>query len=200
MSLHIGEPLYLETKAGPVHVRYVRDQGKEGVCLVGQRPVPDEKPVPLRVQSSCLFSESFGSTDCDCALQLKRSLAIIIEEGGIVIYFYEEGRGAGLEAKIEAMRLEQTFGIDTLQAYKRLNLKPDIRNYKAAADILTHLLPTGRAVALLTNNPRKEKLIRDAGVNIVQRRPLVCNFDNPYIHHHLQEKVRVLGHEIDPDK
>jgi GTP cyclohydrolase II len=72
-----------------------------------------------------------------------------------------------------------------------------MRSYETAAAILKELLPTGRAVALLTNNPRKEKSLREAGVNVVQRLPLVCNLDNPQVRRYLQEKAKVLGHEID---
>jgi GTP cyclohydrolase II len=115
----------------------------------------------------------------------------------MVIYFYEEGRGAGLEKKIEAIRLQQTARMTTTEAYECLRLEPDVRNYEAVGFIVRQLLGSDRSVSLLTNDPRKERLIREAGVNVSERRPLVYNLDNPAIKRYLREKAILLGHEID---
>ncbi len=197
MSRTVGESIKLNTSRGPVAVRHVRVDEKEGVCLIGKNSVLPEVPFPLRVQSSCLFGESFWATDCDCAWQLQESLSFIIGHGGMVIYFYEEGRGAGLEKKIEAIRLQQTAKMSTTQAYACLQLEPDVRNYQAVGYIVEAILGLHRSVSLFTNDPRKERLIRAAGVNVVERKPLIYNKDNPAVKHYLKEKAALLGHDID---
>src|ERR1700722_3660574 len=96
MNVHIGSKIELPTQHGNfdvVHIA-VQDSGgiiREGVAL---QKITAQRPLLVRVQSSCLFSETFWATDCDCALQLQSSLAMISQQGGLLLYFYEEGRGA----------------------------------------------------------------------------------------------------------
>jgi len=159
-------------------------------------PFPD--PIPVRVQSSCLFSESLLAKDCDCASQLHESLKIIAREGGIVIYLYEEGRGAGLKHKIAAISLQQRHHIDTGTAFSMLSLPSDLRDHSMAAKILNTIVP-GCRIDLLTNNPRKMELLQSCGVHVVRKRPLIC-CTTPEVAKYLEEKVRVLQHEIPDDK
>jgi GTP cyclohydrolase II len=197
MQAIIGPEIVLPTKFGDFEVVHicVSSPGaavREGVALRRQS-VSDE--VLVRVQSSCLFSESFWATDCDCALQLQTSLARIAECGGTLLYFYEEGRGAGLEAKFRAIQLQQVKKMDTFQAYQCLNLRVDERSYEAAATALKKLHPDA-SIALLSNNPDKVESLRENGVNIVRREPLLCGLDQPQIKQYLEEKERLLGHMI----
>lgn len=199
MSRTVGEPIDLHTKYGLVALRHVRFDDKEGVCLISKKEVRDDIPLPLRVQSSCLFGESFWATDCDCAWQLDQALSYIVDCGGMLVYFYEEGRGAGLEKKIEAIRLQQTARKNLTEAYACLQLEPDVRNYKAVGFIVGKLLDSNRKVSLFTNDPRKERLIREAGVNICERKPLIYDLKNSAVIRYLSEKAELLGHDIKVD-
>jgi GTP cyclohydrolase II len=136
---------------------------REGVAL--QKP-SDRSPTIVRVQSSCLFSESFWAADCDCALQLHAALTRISKDGGLLLYFYEEGRGAGLLAKFKAIELQQVQGFDTRRAYECLNMSVDGRSYEAAAATLVQLLKDS-PVCLLSNNPDKAEGLKRHGVNSI---------------------------------
>jgi GTP cyclohydrolase II len=128
------------------------------------------KGVPLlRVHSQCVTGEVLGSLRCDCGGQLELAMQAIAQEGrGLVIYEYQEGRGIGLMAKLEAYEL-QDAGIDTIEANHALGFKADLRDFSLAAAIL-HDLRIPR-VRLLTNNPRKVHALEDGGIEIVERLP-----------------------------
>jgi GTP cyclohydrolase II len=126
--------------------------------------------VPLvRVHSQCVTGEVFGSMRCDCGVQLDRAMQAIAQEGrGLVIYEYQEGRGIGLMAKLQAYEL-QDAGFDTIEANHALGFKADCRDFGLAAAILRDLrVPR---VRLLTNNPRKMQALEDGGIEIVERLP-----------------------------
>src|SRR5262245_15216274 len=147
----------------------------------------------LRVHSQCLTGEVFGSLRCDCGGQLELAMQAIAQEGrGLVIYEYQEGRGIGLMAKLQAYEL-QDAGIDTIEANHALGFKADFRDFSLAAAIL-HDLRIPR-VRLLTNNPRKVRALRDAGIEIVERLP--CDV-GPTAHSlaYLQTKKQRLGHML----
>ena len=123
----------------------------------------------LRVHSQCLTGEVFGSMRCDCGGQFDLAMQAIAQEGrGLVIYEYQEGRGIGLMAKLQAYEL-QDAGIDTIEANHALGFKADLRDFSLAAAILRDLrIPR---VRLLTNNPRKVHALEDGGIEIVERLP-----------------------------
>jgi GTP cyclohydrolase II len=151
----------------------------------------------LRIQSSCLFSEALNTLDCDCALQLEESMRRVAERGGVVIYLYEEGRGAGLKSKIEGIRLQQALGITSKQAYQRLGIKADGReSYEFLAPLLTQLCGPDHHWILLTNNPHKEDLMRKTALNITKTESLVCGLDSERRRAYLTEKATELGHHI----
>ena len=123
----------------------------------------------LRVHSQCVTGEVLGSLRCDCGGQLELAMQTIAQEGrGLVIYEYQEGRGIGLMAKMQAYEL-QDAGIDTVEANHALGFKADCRDFSLAAAIL-HDLRIPR-VRLLTNNPRKVHALRDGGIEVVERLP-----------------------------
>jgi len=201
MQATFGPDITLPTKHGDFNVRHVVVHGdteafREGVVL--DRPTSKRQPL-VRVQSSCLFSESFWATDCDCALQLQESLTRISVVGGALVYFYEEGRGAGLEAKFKAIQLQQRRGMDTRQAYECLNLNIDNRSYDAAAAVLRKLYGS-RSIVLLTNNESKVQGLRNHGIDISAVESLVCGADQPRVRRYLEEKAAVFGHRIDLDQ
>jgi GTP cyclohydrolase II len=155
------------------------------------------KPVPVRVQSSCLFGESFGAVDCDCADQLRASLGVVASEGGILVYLYEEGRGVGLKKKIEAIGVQQRLGCDTASAFRFLGLKPDPRDHRVATSVLLAILDPHYPIELITNNPEKVNAFRAAGLVVERRRGLVIKRSSR-VAEYLEEKERVLGHELHP--
>jgi 3,4-dihydroxy 2-butanone 4-phosphate synthase/GTP cyclohydrolase II len=120
----------------------------------------------VRIHSRCMYSEVFASRECDCGWQLKRSRELLTVQGGVLIYLDQEGRGAGLRAKADAYRLNQEEGIDTYQAYEKLGLPPDLRDYADAAQMLIELELS--SVRLLTNNPVKIEALEKAGLTVVR--------------------------------
>jgi GTP cyclohydrolase II len=147
----------------------------------------------LRIHSQCLTGEVLGSLRCDCSGQLELAMQAIAQEGrGLVIYEYQEGRGIGLMAKLEAYEL-QDAGIDTIEANHALGFKADLRDFSLAAAIL-HDLRIPR-VRLLTNNPRKVHALRDGGIEVVER--LSCEV-GPTTHSlaYLQTKKQKMGHAL----
>jgi 3,4-dihydroxy 2-butanone 4-phosphate synthase/GTP cyclohydrolase II len=123
----------------------------------------------VRIHSRCVYSEVFGSRECDCGWQLRRSRELLTLQGGVLIYLDQEGRGAGLRAKADAYRLNHEDGLDTYQAYEKLGLPSDSRNYADAVQVLKELKLT--RVRLLTNNPCKIEALEKAGIT-VDRVPL----------------------------
>jgi GTP cyclohydrolase II len=197
MEVHIGPKIALPTQHGKFDVLHVvvqdgRNIIREGVIL---QKLTTQRPLTVRVQSSCLFSETFWATDCDCALQLQSALSRISLEGGLLLYFYEEGRGAGLAAKFKAIELQQVKGFDTRQAYECLRMGVDERSYEAAAATLVKVLKDS-SVCLLSNNPDKIEGLKNHGVNIVSSEQLIVGTDSPAVRQYLEEKRRILGHNI----
>jgi GTP cyclohydrolase II len=147
----------------------------------------------LRVHSQCLTGEVFGSMRCDCGGQFDLAMQAIAQEGrGLVIYEYQEGRGIGLMAKLQAYEL-QDAGIDTIEANHALGFKADLRDFSLAAAILRDLrIPR---VRLLTNNPRKVHALEDGGIEIVEQLP--CEVE-PTEHSlvYLQTKKQKMGHAL----
>ena len=147
----------------------------------------------LRIHSQCLTGEVLGSLRCDCRDQLEMAMQAIAKEGrGLVIYEYQEGRGIGLMAKLEAYEL-QDVGIDTIEANHALGFKADFRDFSLAAAIL-HDLRILR-VRLLTNNPCKVRALKDAGIEVVER--VSCEV-RPTAHSlaYLQTKKQKMGHAL----
>jgi GTP cyclohydrolase II len=147
----------------------------------------------LRVHSQCLTGEVFGSLRCDCGGQLNLAMQAIAQEGrGLVIYDFQEGRGIGLMAKLQAYGL-QDAGIDTIEANHALGFETDFRDFSLAAAVL-HDLRISR-VRLLTNNPRKVRALSNAGIEIVERLP--CEV-GPTAHSlaYLQTKKQKMGHAL----
>src|SRR3990172_3200838 len=144
--------------------------GKEHLALVlGE--ITEQPSVLIRVHSECLTGEVLGSKRCDCGEQLELSLQMISKAGhGVLIYLRQEGRGIGLRDKLRAYNL-QDDGLDTVDANLALGHQADERDYGAAAGILRHL--GVRSVRLLTNNPRKIEALRQLGIDVVARLPLL---------------------------
>lgn len=146
----------------------------------------------LRIHSSCLFSESFASTDCDCASQLQHSLGFLSKCGGAIVYLYQEGRGMGLLAKVNAMFLQQKNDLETADAYSRLGYDLDPRDYSNVSDALS-AITFPRRIRLATNNPRKVRAMTDMGYEVVERYQ-IPRPSSERIRKYLSSKEKGLGH------
>ena len=161
----------LPTEMGEFQIHAYRsdETGDENVALVMGEITPEE-PVLVRVHSQCLTGDVFGSTRCDCGVQLERALQRISEEGrGVLLYLLQEGRGIGLMNKLRAYELQEQ-GHDTVEANERLGFRPDQRDYGIGAQILREL--GVRKMRLMTNNPSKYIALKGYGLEIVERVPL----------------------------
>lgn len=159
---------------------------------LGSMEGPD--PVLLRVHSECLTGDVFGSKRCDCGPQLHAALEAIVDKGwGVLLYLRQEGRGIGLHAKIQAYHL-QDEGADTLDANLMLGLPADARNYSIAADMLNSL--GVKEVNLLTNNPKKVDQLKEYGIDVVTRTPLIVGVSDTN-RDYLATKAARMGHHID---
>lgn len=156
--------------------------------------VAGKQNVLVRVHSSCLTGDIFGSRRCDCGDQLAESLRMIEKEGlGVVLYMRQEGRGIGLSNKIKAYKL-QDKGKDTVEANIELGFDPDLRDYGIGAQILVDMgLST---IRLITNNPKKVVGLSGYGLKVVSRVPMNIP-PNKYNARYLETKRDKLGHLIE---
>lgn len=147
--------------------------------------------VLARVHSECLTGDVFESRRCDCGPQLHLAMKLIQEEGaGIILYLRQEGRGIGLANKLKAYLL-QDEGHDTVEANIRLGFPPDVRDFVVAANILREL--GVHNIRLLTNNPQKVGTLRESGINVVERIPLLVPVDEES-RSYLETKRVKMGH------
>lgn len=157
--------------------------------------VPGDNDVPfVRVQSACYTGEIFRSTDCDCHEQLDESMRLIHKSGGHFIYMLADGRGAGLLAKLRGLALGETEGLDTFDAYVRLGVPTDPRNYSQVLEVLDAL--DIRRARLLTNNPRKASALSEHGIE-VDAVPLRIAPTADSVAY-LETKRRKFGHTLAP--
>ena len=154
--------------------------------------VADATPVLVRVHSQCLTGDVFGSLRCDCGEQLEIALQTIEKEGrGVVVYMRQEGRGMGLKGKLRAYQLQDSDGLDTVEANEHLGFPADLRDYGIGAQILVDL--GVRKMRLMTNNPQKVRGLDGHGLEIVERIPLRTE-PNRFNQRYLQTKRSKLGH------
>lgn len=185
----LSSRIELTTEYGTLLVQHFWCQ--DGECLIASDPTQEASPPFVRIHSSCVFSESLGSLDCDCSLQLTRSIEKVCTDGGYVLYRFEEGRGTGLKNKIEAIKIQQRDGVDTKTAFEALGFKPDPRTFSVAIRAL-EALGIGPKILLNTNNPNKILALEKAGY-IVERVNLGIERD-PRVQAYFDQKKSCLGH------
>lgn len=169
-----------------------KSNGLEHAALVKGEWAPEE-PILVRMHSSCLTGDVFGSLRCDCGGQLHEAMRRVEAAGkGVVVYINQEGRGIGLLNKIHAYKL-QDEGVDTVDANVQLGFAPDERDYGVGASILREL--GVRNMRLLTNNPVKRKGLEGYGLHIEEMVPIEIK-PNPYNMRYLQTKRDRMGHTI----
>jgi 3,4-dihydroxy 2-butanone 4-phosphate synthase / GTP cyclohydrolase II len=162
------------------------------LALIKGTWAPDE-PLMVRVHSSCVTGDIFGSCRCDCGPQLQHAMRMVEEEGkGVILYMNQEGRGIGLINKLKAYKLQEE-GMDTVQANLALGLPMDSRDYGVGAQILRDL---GVAkIRLISNNPQKRVGLIGYGLEIVEQLPIEIA-SNPHNEKYLRTKRDKMGHNI----
>jgi GTP cyclohydrolase II len=157
---------------------------------------PRQNDCLLRINSACITSESFGDVSCDCKWQMDEALRIIESEAsGLIIYAPgQEGRGIGLFDKVRTMHLMQTQMLSTAGAFKALNFEPDGRSYEFVIPLLRFF--GIKSVRLMTNNPEKVAVLRDANIEVTGIVSLVHTSQSS-LHPYLVSKKHEFGHLID---
>jgi 3,4-dihydroxy 2-butanone 4-phosphate synthase/GTP cyclohydrolase II len=152
-----------------------------------------DEPVLVRVHSSCVTGDIFGSCRCDCGSQLHHAMEMVDREGkGVVLYMKQEGRGIGLLNKLRAYKLQEE-GWDTVEANIQLGFDMDERDYGVGAQILREVGVT--KIRLMTNNPKKRIGLMGYGLEIVDNIPIEIS-PNPHNEKYLLTKRDKLGHSI----
>ncbi|MDI9868158.1 MULTISPECIES: bifunctional 3,4-dihydroxy-2-butanone-4-phosphate synthase/GTP cyclohydrolase II [Bacteroidota] len=166
--------------------------GESHLALVKGTWEKDE-PVLVRVHSSCVTGDIFGSCRCDCGAQLHNAMEMVEKAGkGVVLYMFQEGRGIGLINKLKAYKLQEQ-GRDTVEANLELGFKMDERDYGVGAQILRDL-GVGK-IKLISNNPKKRAALFGYGLEIVETVAIEIA-PNPHNERYLQTKRDKMGHNI----
>ena len=189
-----GEEVDMPTEYGHFRLNPFRQTttGLEHVAII-KGDVCGDEPVYVRVHSSCMTGDIFGSKRCDCGEQLHKALSFIEkQERGVVIYLNQEGRGIGLMEKMKAYKLQEN-GMDTVEANICLGHKADERDYGVGASILHEL--GVKKMRLLTNNPMKRVGLEGYGLEIVENVPLEVQ-PNEYNKFYMHTKKEKMGHNL----
>lgn len=187
-----GEKINLPTTYGEFQLIPYKQlsNGLEHIALI-KGSWEENEPVIVRVHSSCVTGDIFGSKKCDCGDQLHKALEIIEkEEKGVIVYMNQEGRGIGLFNKIAAYKLQEG-GLDTVEANLHLGFRDDERDYGVGAQIIRDLGIT--KMRLLTNNPIKRAGLEGYGIEIVENIPLIIK-PNEFNQFYLNTKRMKMGH------
>lgn len=190
-QLQVGATCTLPTSWGTFQLRVFTEPGvhKEHLALtLGNLGVP--RSTLVRIHSECLTGDTLFSLRCDCGAQLREALQAIGAEGrGVLLYLRQEGRGIGLDGKIQAYALQEV-GLDTVAANEALGFGADERSYAICAGMLRHLGISD--VRLMTNNPRKIEALLNAGL-AVARIP-ISSARTSHNGRYLEAKRSKLGH------
>jgi 3,4-dihydroxy 2-butanone 4-phosphate synthase/GTP cyclohydrolase II len=172
---------FRQTNTNDLHLALIKGEWKEN------------EPVLVRVHSSCMTGDIFGSCRCDCGPQLHKAMEMVDKEGkGVIIYMNQEGRGIGLLNKLKAYKLQEQ-GMDTVQANLALGFPMDKRDYGVGAQILRDLGVS--KLRLMTNNPTKRAGLLGYGLEIVDTVPLEI-YPNAHNERYLTTKRDKMGHNI----
>ena len=192
--VEMGEKVNMPTKYGNFKLIPFRQisNGLEHVALIKGEWEADES-ILVRVHSSCITGDIFGSLRCECGDQLHKAMQLIEKEGkGVVVYMNQEGRGIGLMNKIRAYKLQEE-GMDTVDANLHLGFDADERDYGVGAQILREIGVT--KIRLMTNNPKKRIGLEAYGLSIVENIALEI-VPNQYNAYYMQTKKNRMGHDL----
>jgi 3,4-dihydroxy 2-butanone 4-phosphate synthase/GTP cyclohydrolase II len=187
----------MPTAYGDFQLRAFKDQSNDQDHLVLTKGTwTEDEAVLVRVHSSCLTGDIFGSCRCDCGPQLHKAMELINQEGkGAIVYMNQEGRGIGLLNKLKAYKLQEE-GLDTYEANEKLGFKPDERDYGIGAQMLRAI--GIRKMKLMSNNPKKRSGLIGYGLEIIDNIPLEIE-SNIHNERYLQTKRDKAGHTIKLD-
>ena len=192
--VEVGDEVDMPTNYG--HFRLIPfrqlSNNLEHIALIKGTWEPDE-PILVRVHSSCMTGDIFGSMRCECGEQLHLAMKEIEKEGkGVIVYINQEGRGIGLMNKIRAYKLQED-GMDTVDANLHLGFKADERDYGVGANILKEL--GVRKMRLMSNNPIKRIGLEGYGLEVVDNVPLEVT-PNKYNEFYMHTKKTRMGHNL----
>lgn len=172
---------YRQTTTGELHLALVKGSWTS------------DEPIMVRVHSSCMTGDIFGSCRCDCGPQLRKAMNMVNEAGkGVILYMNQEGRGIGLLNKLKAYKLQEE-GLDTVEANEKLGFNMDERDYGVGAQIL-HDLGVGK-IKLLTNNPKKRVGLIGYGLEITENIAIEIE-PNQHNLFYLETKRTKMGHDL----
>lgn len=178
---HFDLIAYRQINTGDLHLALVKGTWEK------------DEPVLVRVHSSCMTGDIFGSCRCDCGPQLHAAMDLVSKEGkGVIVYMNQEGRGIGLLNKLKAYKLQE-MGRDTVEANIELGFGSDERDYGVGAQILRDLDIT--KIKLITNNPKKRAGLIGYGLEIVDSVSIEIP-SNPYNEKYLLTKRDKMGHNL----
>ena len=188
--VHVDMPT--EKGAFKLHAFRVKETNQDHLALVKGTWNEDE-PILVRVHSSCITGDVFGSCRCDCGPQLEKAMQLIEKEGkGVIVYMNQEGRGIGLLNKLKAYKLQEE-GLDTVEANIRLGFKSDERDYGIGAQILRSL--GVNKMKLMSNNPTKRTGLVGYGLEVVENVPIEVE-SNIHNESYLRTKRDKMGHSL----
>ena len=193
-----GEEVDMPTEHG--HFRLIpfrqKSNGLEHIALIKGEWNEDES-IPVRVHSSCMTGDIFGSQRCDCGAQLHEAMKFVEKNGkGVIVYLNQEGRGIGLMNKMRAYKLQEE-GMDTVDANLCLGFKADERDYGVGAEILRQV--GVHKMKLITNNPVKRIGLESYGLTITENIGIEIE-PNDYNSRYLHTKAERMGHTLNFDK
>lgn len=189
-----GEAVHLPTDYGNFVMIPFRQKsnGLEHVALIKGEWKEDE-PILVRVHSSCMTGDIFGSMRCECGEQLHKAMQLVEKENkGVIVYLNQEGRGIGLMAKAAAYKLQEE-GLDTVDANLHLGYRADERDYGVGAQILRSV--GVRKMRLMTNNPTKRIGLESYGLEVVENVPIEVQ-PNQYNQFYMETKKNKMGHTL----
>ena len=189
--------VHMPTEFGDFQLRAFKDTSNDQDHLVLTKGTwTKDEPVLVRVHSSCLTGDIFGSCRCDCGPQLHKAMEVIEKEGkGAIVYMNQEGRGIGLLNKLKAYKLQEE-GLDTYEANEKLGFKADERDYGIGAQIIRSIGIS--KMRLMSNNPKKRTGLIGYGLEIVENVGLEIE-SNVHNQHYLETKRDKMGHNLKLD-
>lgn len=193
-----GEEVDMPTEHG--HFRLIpfrqKSNGLEHIALI-KGEWNENESIPVRVHSSCMTGDIFGSQRCDCGAQLHEAMKLVEKNGkGVIVYLNQEGRGIGLMNKMRAYKLQEE-GMDTVDANLCLGFKADERDYGVGAEILRQV--GVHKMKLITNNPVKRIGLESYGLTITENIGIEIE-PNDYNSRYLHTKAERMGHTLNFDK
>ena len=191
LRVEILEEAVLPTEFGKFRMIAFESGIKDFPHIIMYNEMPNDSDfMNVRIHSECLTGDLFSSLRCDCGEQLNSALKKFGQEGGMLIYLRQEGRGIGLINKMKAYNLQDS-GLDTIRANHALGFETDARDFTLAVKILEHF--GVEKVKLHTNNPNKIKVFETSAIEVIDRIPIEID-PREENEKYLKTKKEEMGH------